>query len=300
MLTSRKYKGVVLIFLLLLGMSMTECPAEAGIFSWTLKGLWKAGRTAGSVLDDAARWSARGYHSIKGWIWADDASKTAIKAVSKASKLARVVDALTDAQIDELAKLSVPEAGKILGKMRLSVNTLADTYLRILVRQGKISMSYADELWKNLKNVDGFVATMKKISSVNPAQQMGHLFEIDLANQAVKKGFTVIEIGKKFRDPRKSGLTDLDILIEKAGKKFFIEAKNYFDVPGSSRILDIFRADMDSLVAARELFGDGKLYFVISNKPSDAGILKLLQTAAQKRGVELLFGNAEEIAKAIS
>ena len=253
----------------------TACPADAGVISWTVKNAWKIGKSVAGLVDDAWRWSGK----LRFWKWSDDAVKTGSKAAASAGvKAARVAGALSDAQIDDLIKLSVAEAGKILGKMKLPMDVLKDAYLRILVKKGLITSQYADDLWKNLKNVDGFIATMRKAGRANVAQQIGHLFELDLANQAAKKGFTVLEIGKKFKDAAKAGLTDLDVFLEKAGKKFFIEAKNYSDVTWQS--LPTFRADMDSLVEARKLMGDGRLCFVISNKPSDAAIVKALEAAA--------------------
>jgi hypothetical protein len=298
MCKSRFWRKAVCV--LALGVMMgTSCPADAGVLSWTMKGAWKIGKSAAGLVDDVWRWSGK----LKFWNWADDAAKTgsktatAARSVSAGAKITRVASALSDAQIDDLIKLSVPEAGKVLGKMKLSMEILKDAYLRILVKRGVITSQYADDLWRNLGNVEGFVATMRKAGSANVAQQVGHLFELDLANQAAKKGFTVLELGKKFKDAAKTGLTDLDVFLEKAGKKIFIEAKNYTDVAWQS--LTTFRADMDSLVEARKLMGDGRLCFVISSKPSDPAIVKALEATARQRGVELFYGNAESVIKSL-
>ena len=173
----------------------------------------------------------------------------------------------------------------------LSQEALEHTYLSILISQGKIGTKTAEELFKNLKGVPGFVSTMKKASSINPAQQMGHLFELRLANEARKQGFSVLGIGTKFRDFAKKGLTDMDLLLERGGKKFFVEAKNYPDVDWVS--LPLFRRDMESLVHAEEVFGHAERCFMISILPSNPNIISALKAAAEKNGVKLIFGSVE-------
>ena len=120
--------------------------------------------------------------------------------------------------MDDLARLPVKQAAQAIGKLKLSQETLERTYLSILISQGKISAKAAEELFKNLKGIPGFVSTMKKASSINPAQQMGHLFELKLANEARKQGFSILGIGTKFRDFAKKGLTDMDLLPSKIGR----------------------------------------------------------------------------------
>lgn len=193
------------------------------------------------------------YRSVKRWIGFTDG----------ALHLGRVANSLADSKITELARLTVKEAGKKIGALHLSVEALEDTYLRILIQQGKMSAEKATNLWKKLHNTDGFVTTLRKVSSMNTAQVSGHLFELNLAQEAAKNGFEVLGIGKKFRDPAKKALTDLDVLIRKGGKNYLIEAKSYTDTKLSS--LPHFRADMDSLGA----FGEGVKVFVIKERLSD-------------------------------
>lgn len=228
----------------------------------------------------------------------DDALLTAVRngddlktVLQGTRKAARSVSRLSAAQIDDLAKLPVKQAAQTIGKLKLSQEALEHTYLSILISQGKISTKTAEELFKNLKGVPGFVSTMKKASSINPAQQMGHLFELRLANEARKQGFSVLGIGTKFRDFAKKGLTDMDLLLERGGKKFFVEAKNYPDVDWVS--LPLFRRDMESLVHAEEVFGHAERCFIISNLPSNPNIVSALKAAAEKNGVKLIFGSVE-------
>ena len=218
-----------------------------------------------------------------------DDLKTVLQGTRNA---ARSVVLLSAAQIDDLSKLPVKEAAQTIGKLRLSQEALEHTYLSILISQHKISAKAAEELFKNLKGVPGFVSTMKKASSSNLAQQMGHLFELKLANEAHKQGFSVLGIGTKFRDVAKKGLTDMDLLLERGGKKFFIEAKNYPDVGWEA--LPLFRKDMESLVHAKEVFGQAERCFIISNRPSNPNIVAALKAAAEKNGVKLIFGAAEK------
>lgn len=251
-----------------------EALAEAGIISPL--DVLRLTRVPG--LDDALLTAARN----------GDDLKTVLQGTRKA---ARSVALLSAAQIDDLARLPVKQAAQAIGKLKLSQETLERTYLSILISQGKISAKAAEELFKNLKGVPGFVSTMKKASSINPAQQMGHLFELKLANEARKQGFSVLGIGTKFRDFAKKGLTDMDLLLERGGRKVFIEAKNYPDVDWVS--LPLFRRDMESLVHAKEVFGQAERCFIISNLPSNPNIVAALKAAAEKNGVKLVFGSAE-------
>lgn len=202
-----------------------------------------------------------------------------------------------DHMIAKLASMTVKEAGKVLGKMHLSMEALEDVYLRILIKQNKISLRQAEGLVKNLGGVDGFSSTLRKISSSNAAQATGHLFELRIAEAAKKKGYSIVAIGKKFADPAKGGLTDADLIIRKNGKQYFVEAKSYGDVSWSS--LPNFRADMDSLQEASKAFGSGEKIFIISNKPSNAEVCRALEEAARSRNVKLLFGAPERVLEVI-
>lgn len=248
-----------------------EASMAASVGAWLMRYADDAIIWSGRYLDDVIRWGSRWFGG-----------------------LGRLAKSLPDSQIDELAKLSVKEAGKALGKLKLTAEVLEDAYLRILVKQGKITVSRAEKLQRSLGGVDGFVAALRKASSVNTAQQAGHLFELSLAQRARELGFEVLSIGKKFSDPAKKGLTDLDVWLAKGGRNIYVEAKNYADVSMSS--LPLFRADMDSLLKAAKGLGaqDGLKIFVIRNKPKDPNVMRLLQSAADQRGVKLVFGMAEE------
>ena len=201
-------------------------------------------------------------------------------------------DSLPQERIEELAQLSrqsVKEAGRRIGTLRLSFAALEDTYLRILVAQGKLTAGRALELWERLHGVEGFRTTLRKISSANPAQNKGHMFELELAEAGRLAGFTPMAVGKKFDDGKKAARTDLDVWLRKGETDIFIEAKNYAVVPMSE--LPHFRADMDSLLS----LGPGVRVFALQGSPKNDAVLRLLSDAAARRGVELLIGDAKSV-----
>ncbi len=218
-------------------------------------------------------------------------------AMKSASIIGRSRKIISNRMIAELASMTVKEAGKVLGKMNLSKEMLEDVYLRILMKQKKITLRQAEDLMKDLGGVDGFLSTLRKASSGNAAQVTGHLFELRIARAARNKGYDIVAIGKKFADPAKGGLTDADLIIRKNGKQYFVEAKSYGDVSWSS--LPNFRADMDSLQEASKAFGSGEKIFIISNKPSNAEVCRALEEAARSRNVKLLFGAPERVLEVI-
>ena len=274
----RKFRAILIVVLIFLLTVIPVSPTSAGVLTDSVKVITKVWKGSGKALSKC--------RNILKVLPNSNGARYAIKSTVSARAVAGV---LSEKMIAKLSLLSVPEAARILGTMQLSNEALVDTYLRILVCQSKISSEYAAQPWDNLKDVPGFVSTMKKATSVNTAQQTGHLFEINLANSAKNAGFTVRSIGEKFKDIAKKGLTDLDLVIEKSGKRYLIEAKSYADVGWDS--LASFRADMDSLKA----FGEGERIFIIKNRPSSPNIVKALEKAASRRGVRLLFGDATEV-----
>ena len=249
-------------------------------------------KTLGKMLD----WAIDSVDDLYRW-WVRSDVPLPKKRIPAPKPLAagtrRVPCPLSKSQIKDLADLPVAEAGKRLGRMNLSLPELEQVYLRILATQKKISSAQADDLLHHLGGVEGFVSTLRKASSSNSAQAAGHLFELETARAAKKQGYTVLAIGRKYADPAKKGLTDLDLFFEKNGKKYFVEAKSYEDVSWSS--LPNFRADMDSLQAASDLFGSGEKVFIIRNKPTDDRILRALNEAARSRNVVLVFGSPENV-----
>ena len=125
----------------------------------------------------------------------------------------------------------------------------------------------------------------------------GHLAEIAIAAQSRSRGLKVLGIGQGFSDPAKRGLTDIDLVLKSNQKTFAVEVKDYL---ASTRLpMDHFRADLNTLVT----YCKGKKrcipVFSITNKPHNMSDLTRLQTASQKRGVQLIIGDANSQADQI-
>lgn len=206
--------------------------------------------------------------------------------------------ALADDEIIRLSQLSdeiggTKKIGDELGKLNLPEEVLEDAYIRIALYQGKISRSEAEGMFQRLANTDGFRTTLRKIIGNNPNGTKGHLNELRIADDAAKNGYEVVSIGKKFDDGLKKGLTDIDIVLKKNDKTFIIEAKDY----GVGDNLDIinYRKDLDTLIAYQKTDNSDAIpIFSMTNKPTDPKFLKLLQYEADKRNIQLIFGDPQE------
>ena len=181
-----------------------------------------------------------------------------------------------------------------MGKKQLSREVLEDTYLRIVEKQGKIRISEAEELLVNLRGKEGFVSTLRKVSSGNTAQASGHLHELFIANHAQARGLRVVAIGKKFNDGIKRGLTDIDLVVKNKKTTIPVEAKHYeatTEIP-----LDKFRADMDTLnVFCKSQGGKCTPVFTLRNKPANDVSANILEKEATRRKIELIYGSPEEV-----
>ncbi|MBV5330756.1 MAG: hypothetical protein JZU65_24505 [Chlorobium sp.] len=223
------------------------------------------------------------------------ATKVAIKSLKP---LGKVDGALPDSKIKDLVSQinkagDIKKVGKIIGEMNLSKEVLEDTFMRILIMQNKISKKEAEEIFTHLRGVEGFTSAMSKAAGVSAAKTSGHLNELRIATGASKNGFEVVAIGQKFTDGLKKGTTDLDIILKKKGRTFVIEAKDYdANTPIN---MDYFRADMDTLVAFKKQHPNTIPVFTITNPPANAAKKKLLEKEAERRGVQLVYGNADEI-----
>ncbi len=136
---------------------------------------------------------------------------------------------------------------------------------------------------------------MRKSMGASPANTIGHLNEVRIADHAALANFKVHGIGVQFKDPNKSGLTDIDVLLEKRGQLIAIEAKDY---PRHAVVpLDSFRADMLTLSEYRQANPNKQVLavFSITNKPNRPEIMQLLQSAADLHQVELLVGSPQDL-----
>jgi hypothetical protein len=219
----------------------------------------------------------------------------ATKAISEISKNVRV---LPEDEIIKFSRISdeiegTKKIGKELGKLSLPDDVLEDTFIRIAIHQNKLTREAAEIMFSRLSGTPGFRSTLRKIIGNSAVKTAGHLNELKIASVASANGFKVLGIGKKFSDGLKKTPTDIDVLLEKGGKKFAIEAKSY---ASTTKIpMDKFRGDLDTLVVYKNMNGKNVvLVFTITNKPNDLSYLKMLHHESNKRGVQLVFGKPQE------
>jgi len=228
------------------------------------------------------------------WGTSKKMGQTAIKGIIQ---LGKIEGALPEKKIVELTEMiqkagDIKKVGKILGEMKLSDDILEDTYMRIIIQQRKITREEAEEIFENLRGVKGFRTTLSKVSGISDVKSVGHLNEIRIANNASKNGFEVVSIGEIFQDGYKQ-ITDIDILLKKNGKIFPIEAKDYSS--GTMIPMDKFRADMDTLVSYKNQNGKNIIpIFSITHHPDNPATRVLLEKEAERRGIQLIYGNPQE------
>jgi len=193
------------------------------------------------------------------------------------------------------------EVDKELGGMKLPEEVLEDTYMRIALYKSSnlppgtgLSRTEAEGMMSRLSRTQGFRATIRKIAGNNPKQRAGHLNELRIADIAVQYRYTVKGIGISFNDGLKKMPTDIDVLLEKNGKTIAVEAKNY--LPETPVPLDKFRADMDSLIAFKNLNASSDVLpvFSITKRPANPDIWFRLKQAAKQRNVQLIVGSPSE------
>ena len=222
-----------------------------------------------------------------------------INNVIKVGKLIKSSKAFSPKKISEFAKIleetkGTKKLGQLLGKMNLKNEVLEDTFMRLAIYRNKIDKIEAKEMFINLSGTKGFRTTLKKIVGNSTQKTAGHLNELKIANSATKSGFKVKGIGEVFVDGIKKSPTDIDILLTRKGKTFAIEAKDYMaktDIP-----LDKFRGDIDTLASYVNKNSSKKVVpiFSMTNKPKNTLKLKQLEKIAEKKGVQLIFGNPQE------
>lgn len=208
--------------------------------------------------------------------------------------------ALPDDEIGRLANLGsktggTKEIGRVLGNKKLPEAVIEDTYLRIAVHQSKILRPEAEGMMTRLRGTPGFRSTLSKTVGASDIKTSGHLNELRIADKAAENGFMVRGIGTPFKDSNKSATTDIDLLLQRNGKTFAIEAKDYR--PDTMIPLDKFRADMVTLNEYAKANRSSRVIqiFSMTNRPSNDLSRRLLSKEAARRGVELLYGSPEEV-----
>ncbi len=215
------------------------------------------------------------------------------------STILKTSKALPNSEIIKLSKMSdevsgTKKIGKYLGAKNLPKEVLEDTYVRIAIREKKISRVEAEEFYKHLHGTEGFRGTMSKVIGNSPQKTAGHLNELRIANNASRHGFKTLGIGIKYQDGLKKAPTDIDIVLKKDNKTFIIEAKDYSNTTNFP--LDKYRADLDTLNVYKKEHKQEKVVaiFSITNKPKNKRYLKLLKKEAKRRNIELIFGTPSQ------
>ena len=206
---------------------------------------------------------------------------------------------LADDIIEYLSKLAreqkgAEKVGKYLGKELLTDEGREEALLRIAIRNRVISEDEALGLFSRLSGVKGFRSTLRRVIGNKQPKAQGHLNELRIADRASQRGFSVKGIGERFDDGIKAHSTDIDVVLEKNGKVFALEAKDY--TPTTRLPMDQFRADMDSLVEYQSRMEPDKVIpvFSITRMPDNLRDWKLLQSETAKRGIKLIVGSADE------
>ena len=219
------------------------------------------------------------------------------KSPSIIAKLSKSSKALPDDEIIKLSKLSdeangPAKVGKHLGKLNLPNDVLEDTFMRIAIYQRKVTRTEAEGMFVRLGETPGFRSTLRKIIGNNVAVTTGHLNELRIADVASQNGFKALGIGEKFIDRLKRAPTDIDVILERGGKRFAIEAKHY--APTNPIPMDRYRADLDTLVEYKKTDSQQVIpIFTMTNKPTGRH-LQRLEHEANQRGVQLIFGTPQE------
>lgn len=222
-----------------------------------------------------------------------------ISNIIKVGKFIKSSKAFSTKEISKFAKIleetkGTKKLGQVLGKMNLKNEVLEDTFMRLAIHRKKIDKTEAKEMFLHLSGTKGFRTTLKKVIGNSSQKTSGHLNELRIANSATKNGFKVKGIGESFVDGIKKSATDIDVILTRKGKTFAIEAKDYMaktDIP-----LDKFRGDIDTLVSYRNKNLSKKVIpiFSMTNKPKNALKLKQLEKIAEKKNVQLIFGNSQQ------
>ncbi len=157
--------------------------------------------------------------------------------------------------------------------LRLGNAGTAELVLRVAAKDGRISAREAELLYGSLRETPGFDKTAKLllVGEKSSKQLIGPLQELRIASKLQKSGYKVIELRKYFpHDPAKKW-TDIDIIVEKGGKRFAIESKAW----ARKMQWDQIALDVGTLKAYEKLNPGTTSYFFFKQPPSDLVIRKL-------------------------
>ena len=205
---------------------------------------------------------------------------------------------LANETIEYLSKLArepkgAAKVGSILGKERLTPEGIEDALLRIAVRNGVIPEDEALGMFSRLSGVKGYSSTLRKVMANKQPMAQGHLNELRIADSASQRGFSVLGIGQKFDDGIKKAFADIDVVIEKNGTVFVLEAKDY---AAKGRFpMDQFRADMETLRQYKTALKREKVIpvFSVTRMPDSGQDWKRLLEAAEP-DIRVIVGSPDE------
>ncbi|AEG31319.1 nuclease-related domain-containing protein [Thiomicrospira cyclica] len=185
-------------------------------------------------------------------------------------------------------------AAKRIGALQLSNSERERLFIEIIVLQksNHLSKREAQELYDNLKGVEGFATALRKVAGASFNQSKGHLAEIRLANEAKKNGFNVQAIGKSFRGDPNKNVTDIDLILTKNNKTYLLEVKDYARA-APPNLDTIVRPDMETLKFFQQSLNtsDTVKIFYMTHKPSSPRYLRSIEEAARFNNVHLVFGD---------
>lgn len=218
-------------------------------------------------------------------------SELSIEAIKSLAILGKTKGSASVAK--ELAALSekVPSA--------LRAKFFESAYAKILVEQGRISPTQADEWIKNLSSISGFRNTMSKMVGASDHKFVGHLFEMNMANQLHKSGYKIVSIGEKYNDAIKLGESDIDIIAKKGKTTFIFELKNYDSRLINFKEVNNFERDMQTLAAYASEHNGVVPVFISKNVPANKTIKEILDAYGEKNNVNVLYGDPTIATKAL-
>ncbi len=189
------------------------------------------------------------------------------------------------------------------------INRFVDPNLRMVTKNKNIGIWEVMRFQKHLKNVEGYKdktktinKTMNNLSKSNSKKNSehkissmqgsinGYLAELQLANNLLNKGFKVKSIAKNV------GKSDIDVVVEKFGRKFLIELKT-----GKNFKLDAKRK-MRMLESEVRQSPNSQAIFVIQTKSkiSNRDLADLAHWARQ-HNVKMVYGdNSKQVANEIA
>jgi len=157
--------------------------------------------------------------------------------------------------------------------LRLGNAGTAELVLRVAAKDGRITAQEAETLYASLREVPGFANTAKwlLVGEKTSKQLIGSLQELRIAGNLQKSGYKVVELRKTFLGDPAKVRADIDLIVEKGGKRFAIESKAW----GHEAQWDQIALDAGTLKAYEKLNPGTISYFLFKQQPSPLVVKKL-------------------------